>query len=250
MGHPALQTLSHRPFPLAPGPWVMAMRWLDLAFLHWPVSAAVLRPLLPADLEVDERDGSAWLGVVPFRMSGVRARGLPPLPGTGAFPELNVRTYVRHRGLPGVWFFSLDAASRVAVRAARAWFRLPYFDARMQCERPHEDTVRYRSERTHTGAPAATFHARWWATAALASPRRGTLAAWLVERYALFTTARDGSVRVGHIHHEPWQLAPAEVEVQECEMTRGCGFELSGAPILMHAAAPVAVVAWAPRRPA
>ena len=227
----------------------MAMQWLDLAFLHWPVPAAALQPLLPRDLEIDEHSGTAWLGVVPFRMRGVRARFLPPLPGSGAFAELNVRTYVRHRGIAGVWFFSLDAASRLAVRAARASFRLPYFDASMRCER-HGEGVHYHSERTHTGAPSAVFAAHWWPTAPASVPHGDTLAHWLVERYALFTAAKDGSVRIGHVHHEPWRLAPAEVVLQRCDMTRLCGVELHGAPPLVHAAMPLEVVAWTPRRPA
>lgn len=246
MPHPALQTLAHRPYPPPPAPWAMHMRWLDLAFLHWPVDAAVLRPLLPQGLELDLHGGTAWLSVVPFRMTGVRLRCLPPLPGSGAFAELNVRTYVRAGELTGVWFFSLDAQSRLAVRAARFGFRLPYFDARMLCER-HGEAVHYHSERTHRGAVPARFAARWWPTAPVAVPHGDSLAHWLVERYALFSTARDGSVRVGHVHHAPWQLAPAEVELHCCDMTRLCGVELHGPPALAHASAPQEVLAWAPR---
>ncbi|MCC6669475.1 MAG: DUF2071 domain-containing protein [Planctomycetes bacterium] len=247
MPHPTLRSLSHRPFPPPVTPWVMAMRWLDLALLHWPVPAAALQRLMPSGLEVEEHGGAAWLGIVPFRMTGVRVRCLPPLPGSGAFAELNVRTYVRHAGIPGVWFFSLDAASRTAVRAARWSFRLPYFDARMRCER-HGDAVHYRSERVHRGALPARFAARWWPTAPHAQPHRDTLAHWLVERYALFAAASDGTLRVGHIHHEPWQLAPARVEIEECAMTRLLGLELAGPPPLAHDALPLQVVAWAPLR--
>ena len=225
----------------------MTMRWLDLVFLHWPVPAAALQRLLPSGLEVEEHNGTAWLGVVPFRMTGVRVRCLPRLPGSGAFAELNLRTYVRHAGVPGVWFFSLDAASRSAVRAARLTFHLPYFDARMSCER-HGDVVQYRSERTHKNAPPALFNARWWATAPHVQPHRDTIAHWLVERYALYSAARDGSLRIGHIHHEPWQLAPASIEIQTCAMTRLAGVELEGPPAFVHDALPLAVAAWAPRR--
>lgn len=247
MVHPALLVLGHRPFPPPRAPWAVAMRWLDLAFLHWPVPAANLQPLLPPDVEVEEHGGTGWLGVVPFRMVGVRARCLPPLPGSSAFAELNVRTYVHHRGVAGVWFFSLDAASKLAVRAARRTYRLPYFDADMRCQRRGE-AVDYACQRTHKDAAPAHLVAHWWPTTASAPPRGDTLAHWLVERYALFTTARDGSVRVGHIHHPPWQLAAAEVELQTCDMTRLLGIHLDGSPLLVHAAAPLDVVAWAPRR--
>src|SRR5688572_24753277 len=109
----------------------MRMRWEDLLFAHWPLPAEVLRPLLPPELELDTFGGHAYLGVVPFRMSDVAPRGLPAIPGQSAFPELNVRTYVTHRGRSGVWFLSLDAASALTVAGARLFFHLPYVHARM-----------------------------------------------------------------------------------------------------------------------
>src|SRR5437867_2588447 len=100
---------GHRPWPLPREPWVMAQTWHDLLFAHWPVPAVALRPVIPAFLDVDTFEGEAWIGVVPFRMSGVHPRFVPSLPGLSAFPELNVRTYVTDGERPGVWFFSLDA---------------------------------------------------------------------------------------------------------------------------------------------
>ena len=93
----------------------MRQSWHDLLFMHWRVPADVLRPLIPPGLEVDTFDGSAWIAVVPFRMSDVAPRFVPAVPGLSAFPELNVRTYVARDGKPGVWFFSLDAGNRLAV---------------------------------------------------------------------------------------------------------------------------------------
>src|SRR5579859_5771812 len=128
-----LEQIAHRPWPLPAGRWVMAQNWHDLLFAHWPLPAAILRPHVPARLEIETFGGQAWLGVVPFRMSGVRLRGTPAVPWLSAFPELNVRTYVVADGKPGVWFFSLDAANPMAVAIARAWFHLPYFRACMSC---------------------------------------------------------------------------------------------------------------------
>lgn len=126
---------AHRPWPAPARPWAMAMTWEDVLFLHWPVPPEALAGFIPPPLRLDTFDGQAWLGVVPFRMSGIHLRGLPPIPGTAAFPEINVRTYaVAPDGRTGVWFFSLDATSRLAVRAARVWFGLPYFDARIRIE--------------------------------------------------------------------------------------------------------------------
>ncbi len=116
-----IEETEHRPWPLPAARPAMTMSWHDLLFLHWPVHLHLLRPLIPAALEVDTFDGWAWIGVVPFRMSGVRPRYAPALRCTSAFPEINVRTYVKARQRSGVWFFSLDATSRLAVRVARAW---------------------------------------------------------------------------------------------------------------------------------
>ena len=153
---PLLDQAAHRPWPVPAGPWAGHMRWVDLVFLHWPVDAAVLRPMIPSQLELETFDGSAWLGIVPFRMEDVRLRFSPAIPGTSEFPELNVRTYVRYGERLGVWFFSLDAASRLAVRGARLLFNLPYYDADMAMRREGE-RVFYSSTRTHADAPPAAF---------------------------------------------------------------------------------------------
>src|SRR6266568_4326072 len=151
-----LKQIAHRPWPLPVGPWVMAQRWHDLLFAHWPVPAAELQHHIPTPLTIDTFNGQAWLAVVPFRMSGVRLRGTPAVPWLSAFPELNVRTYVKCEGRPGVWFFSLDAGNPLAVAIARAWFHLPYFRARMRCSN-RDGWIEYDSQRARTGAFAARF---------------------------------------------------------------------------------------------
>ncbi len=143
---------TDRPWPEPSWPAVLAMQWQALLFMHWPLPAAVLRPLIPPGLTLDTFDGWAWLGVVPFTMAGVHARFLPPLPGTTTFPELNVRTYVTTEGKAGVYFFSLDAANPLAVRAARLGFRLPYDDTTTRrC--PHYDTTTRRCPPRGAAAP-------------------------------------------------------------------------------------------------
>src|SRR5262245_14397007 len=126
--------IDHRPWPIPREPFAMWMIWHDLLFAHWPIPIDTMRRAVPERLALDTFDGSAWVGVVPFRMSGVRPRFVPSMPWLSAFPELNVRTYVTAGGKPGVYFFSLEAANPVAVRAARTFFHLPYFDARMSLQ--------------------------------------------------------------------------------------------------------------------
>ena len=115
---------------------VMRQKWRELLFVHWPVRPEELRPLVPPQLDLDLFDGMAYIGLVPFTMTGVRPVGLPPVRGLSSFHETNVRTYVhRARSDPGVWFFSLDAANRIAVSLARTLYHLPYYHARMFLER-------------------------------------------------------------------------------------------------------------------
>ena len=116
-------------------PWIMVQKWHDLLFAHWTVPIDNLRPLVPRELDLDLRDGKAYVAVAPFWMSCIRGRAMPPLPGLHTFPELNVRTYVKYQGIPGVYFFSLDAASRIAVKGARAFYGLPYFFADMSIQK-------------------------------------------------------------------------------------------------------------------
>src|SRR5690349_16857574 len=158
----------------------MTMSWLDLLFAHWSFAPEHIRALLPPGLELDTFEGRAWVAVVPFRMAHVGPRLLNWLPGVSAFPELNVRTYVVVDGKPGVWFFSLDAASVVAVRSARTGFHLPYFRAQMSCEE-RDGWIEYHSERRHPDAPPGEFHGRYRGVGPIYRSTPGTLEHWLTE---------------------------------------------------------------------
>ena len=245
----ALEQIDHRPYPLPEGPWVLRMRWHDLLFMHWPIPAAFLRPLIPPVLHLDTFDGAAWLGVVPFRMEDVRPRFVPGVPWLSSFPELNLRTYVSHRGKPGIWFFSLDAHNPIAVRLARATFGLPYFDARMSC-RTTRDEVRYRSVRTHRGAPPARLAATYRPTGETFDSQPGSLENFLTERYCLYSAGVGGRGRVrrGDIHHRLWPLQRAKVEAEELKMTEQISVELPETEPVLHYASRLDVVAWPPTR--
>jgi uncharacterized protein YqjF (DUF2071 family) len=236
---PLTDQTSHRPWPLPKSRWVMFMRWHDLLFLHWPIRPEFIRPLIPMTLELDTFDRWCWVGVVPFHMSGVRPRYVPlPL----ALPELNVRTYVKSAGKSGVWFFSLDAASWIAVRAAR-WLGLPYFDARMKVESA-ADRTRYDSVRIHKNAPRAEFRADYAPTGAVYRATAGTIDHWLTERYCLFAALKPERVVFGEIHHPPWALQPAEVNLDVNTMTQSIGIELPARNPVAHFARLQEVVAW------
>lgn len=223
------------------------MSWHDLLFMHWPVPEDWLRPLIPPGLSLDTFDGSAWLGVVPFRMSDVRPRFFPAVGPLSNFPELNLRTYVTADGKPGIWFFSLDAHNPVAVRIARATFGLPYFDAKMSC-RIAGDEVHYASIRTYRGAPAAEFVGRYRPDGEPFDSRPGSLENFLTERYCLYAADGRGKLRRGDIHHAMWPLQPAEAEVSSLEMTAQIGVQLPDVGPIPHYARRLDVLAWAPKR--
>jgi len=221
----------------------MRMRWLDLLFAHWEVDAAVLRGLIPAGLELDLFDGRAWLGAVPFRMEGVTPRGVPEIRGLHAFPEVNLRTYVTAGGKPGVWFFSLDAGQKIAVRVARRFFHLPYFDAAFEIG-GSGDGVDYSSVRTHRGAAQAAFSARYRPTGPVFRSVPGTLEHWLTERYCLYSAYGAGRIWRGEIDHEPWPLQLAEAAIEVNTLGDWLGIEMQGLPLTLHFSKSLAVHAW------
>jgi uncharacterized protein len=217
----------------------MKQTWRDLLFAHWPLPQATLRPLVPPQLALDTLDGQCWVGVVPFHMTGIRARGFPPLPGLSAFPELNVRTYVTFGGKPGIYFFSLDAGNRPAVWAARKFYHLPYFYATMT-SRDRDGTVHYSSRR-HRGD--AEFRGSYWPTSEVQLREKGSLEHWLTERYCLYTTHCGKAYRCD-IHHVPWPLQDADAEIEINTVATADGLSLPAAPPLLHFSRQQEVLIW------
>lgn len=225
----------------------MTQIWHELLFAHWPIEPGKLRPLVPPILPLDTYEGQCWVGIVPFHMTYVRPRWVPPVPGLSSFAELNVRTYVTLHGIPGVYFFSLDASNPIAVAIARAIFHLPYFNAVMRSERV-ENTIHYSSHRTHLGAYPAEFKATYHPIAPISYAPPGSLESWLTERYCLYTVVRDDGVFRGDIHHVPWSLQLAELESTEDTMATSCGIDLPDIPPLLHYAEQQEVLIWPLRR--
>jgi uncharacterized protein YqjF (DUF2071 family) len=224
----------------------MRQSWRDLLFAHWPVPAARLRALVPSALAIEEHEGTSWVGVVPFRMEGVMARGLPDLPGVSAFAELNLRLYVTRGGKPGVWFVSLDAASSLAVWGARRFFHLPYFRADMET-REEGGRISYRSVRRGPGARVA-FSGEYGPVGDVTEARPGSLEDFLTARYCLYARDRTGALLRVEIHHAPWSLQPASAELAENTLGDAQGIALPGPPALLHFSRRLDVVNWLPER--
>ena len=220
------------------------MRWVDLAFLHWRVDPDMIRPLIPPDLTLETFDDAAWVGVVPFKMEDVRLRFAPAIPGTNAFPELNVRTYVRVGERFGVWFFSLDAANRLAVRGARFLYNLPYYDAAMAVHEDGEGIV-YESRRVHRRAPAAASLPRITDRLARCIRRNAarSTTSWS-SATACSRRAAPASSAYLDVHHLPWPLQPATARVDLNTMAAAAGLQLPDEPPLVHFSRHLEVLAW------
>src|SRR5829696_7588119 len=208
----------------------MGQTWHDLLFAHWAIDPAALRRVVHPSIPIDTWDGQAYVGLTPFGIRGLHARGLPPIPGGASFPELNVRTYATVNGRPGIYFLSLDAANWAAVFAARRAYRLPYFRSRMAM-RVDGDRVWYRSERVY--GPPAAFEGSYGPTGSARAPAPDSIEYWLAERYCLYTVDERGEVLRADIHHAPWPVAPAGGTIAYNTMLDHYGIELPGEP-LMH----------------
>jgi uncharacterized protein YqjF (DUF2071 family) len=243
--HPLLEQTSHRTIPPPRHPWTSTQKWHDLLFAHWPMAPESLRTLVPPQLELDLFEGQAYVGVVPFWMSGIRGHFLPPLPGLNSFPELNVRTYVRYGNTPGVYFFSLDAANLAAVWAARAVYALPYFHAEMSIRSAGEKSS-YKSRRLQDPRPAE-FIGRYWPVSAPRTSAKDSLEYFLTERYCLYAVRRSKVSRT-NIHHAPWPLQDADAEIDVNTMARSAGINLPAGKPLLHFSRFLEVLIWLPER--
>lgn len=231
-----MTTRSATPASAAPLPctWVMSQKWRHLLFMSWPIPVSVMRLHVPADIELDTFDGNAWLSLLPMHMDDLHFRYFPPVPGTSNFPEINLRTYVRLRGVPGVYFFSLDAASRLGALVARYAFHTPYLYARMKLT---ERTGSFRIEshrKASRWAPAADFVASYGPVGEAREPEPDSLGGFLVERYTAVAEFKPGVIYTGPVSHAPWRLANADVDVEVNSLISAAGLPVPEAAPSLH----------------
>jgi hypothetical protein len=190
----------------------MHQNWHHLLFMHWEIPAHELQAMVPPELTIDTFEGKAYVGLIPFTLSGVRPMLAPPIPWLSSFHEVNVRTYVHRQGRdPGVWFFSLDASSALAVEGARAFYKLPYFHS--QIDFTTAEDIEFVSHRDDpTGATPANAHIRYRpADGVVTHAGAGTLDHFLVERYLLYSMDKDRQLHRARVHHQPYPIQRADV---------------------------------------
>jgi hypothetical protein len=224
----------------------MHQDWGTLLFMHWRIEQALLRSLIPDGLKIDTFEDTAWIAIAPFTMWDIRPFPpfLPAVPGFSAMHELNVRTYVHHRGVPGVWFFSLDTNSAAAVFAARTFFFLPYYKAEIDLRR-EQRSVEYSLKRIDN--PPAEFSAVWSVGEHLPPSQPGSLEFFLTERYCLYSE-HEGKLYRARIHHQPWPLQSATLSSFNSTMIESVGLPTPTGEPLLHYAEEVNVDIWPPEK--
>jgi uncharacterized protein len=238
---------AHRPWPAPMAPWIMTQRWNDLLFLHYSLAPEVVRALVPEFLTLDTYNQRAWVSVTPFWISHLRPPGVPSLPWLSHFSEINVRTYVSYNGKPGVYFFSLDASNLSAVWGARVFYRLPYWQASMKVKGKGGAKIDYLSKRQHGPKPAELRCSYGPATRRTFQARPGSIQHFLTERYCLYAVSRKRLYRA-EIHHLPWDLQDAVVDLEQNTMAQPTGLLLPAQPDLAYFARELKVLFWAPER--
>jgi uncharacterized protein len=236
-----IKQTEHRPFPLPKGPWIMTQTWNHVLFAHWPISVESIREKIPDQLEIDMYDQKAWIGILPFYLNHLRLRNLPPIPLSSAFPELNVRTYVTYKGIPGIYFFSLDADHQLAVLSARTFFHLPYYYAKMEIIL-NKDEIKFKSTRKNSNQNAEMV-ARYHPVSKRYHPQKETMEYWLTERYRFYTTHK-GDLYYEDIHHLPWSLQKAEAEFSKNTLLSALDIDVINTSPLLHYSESQKVLFW------
>jgi uncharacterized protein len=219
----------------------MYQSWGKLLFMHWQMPIEAIRQLIPESLAIDTFDGKAWVSLTPFTIWDARPVYMPPLPWLSDFHELNVRTYVHLDGVPGVWFFSLDANSLAAVVGARTFFQLPYYHAKISLT-SQENTIVYSSTRENVET-SANFEAIWTIGSDLPQPPPNSLDFFLVERYSLYTMS-EGKLYQCRIFHQPWPLQQASLLSFKSSLMAANGLPSPLGQPLLHSGGPVSVEIW------
>lgn len=203
--------VEQRPYPLPSSPWIMTQTWSNMLFAHWPISTNHLRAHIPSILDIDARDGTSWISIIPFQVRHTRLHSMPKFPFYHTYLELNVRTYVMYKGVPGVYFFSLDANKWPVVTGAKIGAALPYKHACMKMT-VKDPIVHVKSQRQHPGSPSESFKASYQQSSSIYIPDKESLEYWLLERYC-FWTLKGNTLYRGDIHHDRWRITNAKADL-------------------------------------
>jgi uncharacterized protein YqjF (DUF2071 family) len=235
-----LQSVAHRQWEISPEPWRFYQEWNNAVFLHWRVVPDLIRPHIPATVELDTFQGEAWISLVAFTMEKLRVSYLPSVPGVSNFHEINLRTYVTKDNKPGVYFLSIEAQKLLAVFIAKSISGLPYKKASIK--RNYDG----RSNTYLSNNPAKGFALESSYETDTQEYERTDLDKWLVERYCLYLDPDNKLFRYD-IHHLQWEIKRIELKHLKLQYKIGDLVLNEKQPDLSHFSPGVKVLAW-PRK--
>ena len=224
---------DHRSWPVPSKNWIMRQTWKNVFFAHWPILPERLRSSIPSSLDIDTYQQMAWLGVVIFEIEGIYFRGLSPISVVFRFPEVNLRTYVQHKGKPGVFFLSLDVGNWASLAISKRWYHLPYCKAKISY-RKEGNTFHCQSVRNGNSNNPITFKGSFTTDLRSYFPEEGTIDHWLTERYCLYSLDRKGNIYCGDIHHKPWSLQKAQAVLSNNTLPAPFGIDISEDEPILH----------------
>lgn len=222
-------------------PWVMKQTWQDLLFAHYPVKLEVLQQVVPSVFQLEQYNGTAWIGVVPFRVQNHRVRFLPPMPGINRFLQLNVRTYVTINGKRGVYFLSIDMNHLIARQLAKSLFYMPTQTATINMSH-NECGIYFNSKTVEKGHPE--FECQYTPIGQPFYARKETFEAWLVERYSMYSLNRRGEVVRCDILHDYWPLQYVDVEINNNSIFQNRGIQVASKDPILHYAKRMEAYLW------
>ncbi|QJX81113.1 YqjF family protein [Priestia megaterium] len=228
-----MKDVIYRSYPLASKYWIMRQTWRNLLFLHWPIPLKKLRPYVPSSLQIDTFNGSAWIGVILFVLEGIYPRGISSISLTPKFPEINVRTYVKRDGKPGIYFMSIDVGNWASLNIAKRWYRLPYHSAQISFRKEGQTFYCQSTRKGNTNSPIS-FKGKYAPVSEVYFSKEGTLDHWLTERYCLYSSNNGANIYSGEILHQPWPLQKAEIEIFRNNLFIPFHFNLSEVEPIAH----------------
>ncbi|MGG1398021.1 DUF2071 domain-containing protein [Bacillus salipaludis] len=238
-----MNDVGHRSWPLPSKYWIMRQTWSNILFLHWPIPLNILRPHIPSSLQIDTFNGSAWIGVIVFVLEGIFPRGISSISLTPKFPEMNVRTYVTCDGKPGIYFLSIDVENWASLKIAKRWFHLPYYSAQVSFRKEGQSFHIHSSRNGNFNTPI-TFKGKYVPVSEVYFPKEGTLDHWLTERYCLYSSNNGDNIYCGEIHHLPWPLQKAEMEIFRNTLLSPFHFDISEVDPIVHFSTGVESLMW------
>lgn len=238
-----INDIIHRPFPLPSKNWIMRQKWRNVLFLHWPIPVEKLRPHIPSSLQIDTFNGSAWLGIILFVLEGIFPFEIPSISLTPKFPEINVRTYVKYDGKPGIYFLSIDVMNWASLKIAKNWYHLPYHSSQIFFQKEEQKFHCHSIRKGNENTPIS-FKGKYAPVSEVYFPKEGTLDHWLIERYCLYSSNNGINIYCGDIHHRPWPLQKAKIELVKNTLFTPFHFDLFEEKPIAHFSIGVDSLIW------